>query len=154
MVMFQLKRKGTRLYSIWTDMKRRCTKENRQEYKWYGARGIAVCGKWQDFDMFAEWALNNGYAKNLTIDRRDNNGDYEPDNCRWVTIKVQERNRRNSKYVLFQGRMRCLSELAEDAGLKSSTVLSRIVRSGWSVEDALTIQPTGVGRLRVLRGRA
>lgn len=84
-----------KLYKVWLDMKARCTKSNRIEYKHYGGRGISVCDEWlNNPKLFIEWALNNGYEKELTIDRVDNNGNYEPSNCRFVNRSVQNSNKR------------------------------------------------------------
>ena len=83
---------GTRLYRIWGGMLQRCTNPNRKSYKRYGGRGIAVCDEWQKPEAFVTWAVSSGYAKHLTIDRIDNDGNYEPSNCRWVMQTVQARN--------------------------------------------------------------
>ena len=88
--------KGTRLYRIFTGMKTRCYNPNAYEYRWYGERGISICDEWlNDFSRFREWAISNGYQRHLTIDRIDNNSNYEPSNCQWLTpqensIKSQE----------------------------------------------------------------
>lgn len=87
----------TRIYHIWQGMKDRCYRVKNKGYKYYGDRGIKVCDEWFDYATFKLWALNNGYKDNLTIDRIDVNGDYESNNCRWVTIQEQQRNKRNSK---------------------------------------------------------
>lgn len=88
----------SRLYNIWQAMKTRCYNKNHKFYKDYGGRGIKICKEWQhDFMSFREWAVNNGYKDSLTIDRIDVNGNYEPSNCRWVTMSVQNKNKRAKK---------------------------------------------------------
>ena len=89
---------GTRLYRIWHAMRNRCHATSQDNYKYYGARGIKVCPEWEhDFVAFRNWALSHGYQDNLTIDRIDPNGNYEPSNCRWLSIQDQQRNRRPQK---------------------------------------------------------
>lgn len=86
---------GTRLYRIWAGMKTRCENPSADNYKYYGERGISVCKEWrEDFDSFARWALKSGYKDSLTIDRINVNGNYEPKNCRWVTMAEQNKNKR------------------------------------------------------------
>lgn len=90
--------KGTRLYNIWKAMRQRCYYEKGARYADYGGRGIRICPEWDDFQIFKDWAEQNGYADNLSIDRKDNNGNYEPSNCQWATQSQQSLNRR--KYSL------------------------------------------------------
>lgn len=92
----------TRLYKTWHNMIQRCSNKNNIHFKNYGGRGIKVCDDWKnDFLSFYNWAINNGYKDNLTIDRIDVNGNYEPSNCRWVTMKEQSNNRTSNHLITF-----------------------------------------------------
>lgn len=86
---------GTRLHRIWKAMKTRCNNPNTSYFKYYGGKGISVCEEWEkSFESFQEWALSHGYGNDLTIDRINGDGNYEPTNCRWVTMTVQNRNKK------------------------------------------------------------
>lgn len=88
----------TRLYNIWANMKQRCYNTDNPRFKDYGARGIVMCNEWRNsFENFYKWSISNGYDKKLTIDRIDNDGVYEPSNCKWSTYKEQSQNKRNIK---------------------------------------------------------
>lgn len=90
--------RNTRLYRIWANMKTRCYNTNDNHYERWGGRGITMCDEWKNnFKPFYDWAMTNGYSDDLSIDRVDNNGNYEPNNCRWATVKEQNNNKRNVK---------------------------------------------------------
>lgn len=92
---------NTRLYNIWCAMKQRCYYSKHKDYHNYGGRGITVCEEWKnDFKSFYDWSITHGYADNLTIDRMDVNGNYEPNNCRWATAKEQRLNQRPKRSVI------------------------------------------------------
>lgn len=105
---------SSRLYRIWKHMKARCLRPSCHCYSLYGGRGIAVCDEWLGFPPFAEWAKANGYAEHLQIDRIDNDGNYEPSNCRWVTPKVNSQNRRNTTFVVVDGAAVPLARIITD----------------------------------------
>ncbi len=100
----------TRLYHIWQGMIERCRNYRNKSFKDYGARGISVCGEWLSFQAFMEWSLKNGYTDLMSIDRIDVNRDYSPENCRWVTMKQQQNNRRDNLKITFQSETHTLKE--------------------------------------------
>lgn len=128
----------TRLYNIFHKMRARCLKPNCKQYKDYGARGITICPEWKNsFLTFYEWSMNNGYADNLSLDRIDVNGNYEPSNCRWANRRTQNNNRRSNFYITIYNRTQTLSEWCDEKELDYDLIYSRI-NSGWSIEDAFT----------------
>ena len=126
---------GTRLYKTWSTMKARCNNKNMPEHRWYGARGISVCEGWNDFSTFREWALANGYADNLTIERIDVNGNYEPDNCTWILLEEQGRNKTNTVYFKINGITKPLMDWADEYGVPRSTVYVRYTRGKYPFRD-------------------
>ena len=128
---------GSRLYRIWYNMRTRCENPHGTHYDNYGGRGISVCEEWHDFANFMQWAERTGYRENLTLDRIDANEGYNPVNCRWVTMREQNRNRRNNANITYHGVTRCLSDWAVTLGINEVTLRSRI-RYGWDVERAFT----------------
>lgn len=126
----------TRLHNIWIGMKSRCYNKNNKRYKNYGGRGIKVCGEWQEFKPFYEWAIINGYNKTMgrgecTIDRIDINGDYSPNNCQFINIKEQQRHKTNTRYVNYKGKLYCLGELAEILNLNYKYLWQKLKRNNW-----------------------
>jgi len=129
---------GTRLYNVWKHMRQRCFNQNDKNYSDYGGRGITVCQEWQDeFIDFHDWAINNGYKDTLSIDRTNNDGNYEPNNCRWVTQKQQCNNKRNTTFLQFGGKTKSLSEWADLYKINLRILEGRIKRK-WPVGKALT----------------
>ena len=136
----------TKLYSVYAQILSRCFCKTNKNYHNYGGRGITVCAEWADkengFDSFYKWAIQNGYNANAefgkcTIDRIDNNGDYEPNNCRWVDIKTQANNKRQNHLITFNGKTQNVTQWATELGFTKSTLFNRI-RKGWSIEKMLT----------------
>ena len=133
------RKSNTRLYRIWRNMKTRCKNSKCDHYHLYGGRRIYVCDEWcNDFSAFEEWVLNHGYQDNLSIDGIDVNGPYAPDNCRFVTMKEQENNKRTNHYVCYKGEQKTFSELSDDSGIPYDTLLARINSQHWSVERAVS----------------
>ena len=135
---------GSRLFSIWSTMKKRTTNKNYKDYAHYGGRGITVCSEWENsFLCFREWALQNGYAEALTIDRIDNNKGYSPDNCRWVSMKTQANNKSSNRCITYNGETRTRAEWGQLIGGNATLIRDRLDRLGWSVEKALTTPVKG-----------
>lgn len=128
----------TKLYYVWHDMKSRCFNKNSIPFKDYGGRGITVCDEWRDsFESFRDWSMANGYVEGLTIDRIDNDGPYSPENCRWVTQKLQCNNRRGNHIIEFKGESHTISEWSDMKGIPPATLRRRLSSHNWSVEKAL-----------------
>lgn len=120
-------------------MHARCNNPKIRGYRWYGARGIVVCGAWQDFEKFYRWAMKNGYEPGLTIDRIDNDGPYSPKNCRWVSRRQNLFNRFEKPLTAF-GETKQMIEWAEDPRcvVPFKTLWKRVVTHGWDHERAIT----------------
>ena len=130
--------KRTRLFSIWSNMKSRCYNQNIKSYSHYGARGITMCDEWKnDFKSFYDWSMSNGYKDDLTIDRIDVNGNYEPSNCRWATIKEQSLNKSTNRVYEVNKQSKPLCKWCEIYNKNYKTIQDRLKR-GWSIELALT----------------
>ena len=127
------------LVDIHYGVKQRTTNASHPKYKDYGARGIKMCSEWlNSFAAFYEWAIANGYEIGLTLDRIDNNGNYEPSNCRWATHDVQNNNSRHNVYITYNGETHTLKQWANILNIKYDTLKFRIRRAKWSIEKAFT----------------
>ncbi len=127
----------TKLYSIWNAMINRTTNKNVWNFKNYGERGITVCEEWKrNFISFYEWAMKNGYKEGLSIERKNNNKGYSPDNCRWATAKEQGNNTRRNVSITYKNETLTEAQWADRMGLNRSTLCYRL-KAGWSIEDAL-----------------
>jgi hypothetical protein len=139
---------GTRLHKVWITMKQRCSNPNGDEYHRYGGRGIRVCEEWLSFANFRDWAMANGYNPNAprgtcTLDRIDNDGNYEPSNCRWVDMREQMKNRpKRGLFYEYNGESHTLYDWAKIMGTSHSLLRNRI-RWGWDIEQALTAPVRG-----------
>lgn len=133
-------------YRAWDHMIYRCTSVNCREYPRYGGRGIKVCDRWlKSFDDFLS-DVGPRPSSSHSLDRVNNDGDYEPSNCRWATKREQANNKRNTRKVVYGGREVTIAELSEASGLKHSTIFMRIRRYGWPVERAVST-PAGRAHL-------
>ncbi|EPZ47668.1 hypothetical protein [Alicyclobacillus acidoterrestris] len=131
-----LDKRRERLVNILYMAKRRCLNPNDKDFADYGGRGIRVCNDWmENIDSFVDWALNNGYADNLTLDRIDVNGNYEPSNCRWITRKEQHWNKRKTIYLTINSETKSIGEWSEITGIPTNVLFYR-TRKGWP-EDKL-----------------
>lgn len=138
----------SRIHAVWNAMKGRCYNPNNPKYARYGGRGIKVCDEWLDFIGFYEWATSNGYddtlgSEDCTIDRIDNDGNYEPSNCRWTTAKVQANNMSRNVVLTHNGETHTASEWCAIKCYQKRLIDGRL-RNGWSVEDAIETPPRKV----------
>lgn len=128
----------TNLYKTWSSIKARCLCKTHRAFKNYGGRGITLCIEWaNDFLVFEKWALANGYKKGLTIDRIDNNGNYEPSNCRWTTRTVQQNNRRTNRFIEYNGKKRTLSQWSKILNIPETTLFGRL-KNNWPLDKVFS----------------
>lgn len=129
----------TKLFREWQYMKRRCYQKTYKFYSYYGGRGISVDEKWvSSYLVFKEWAISHGYQEGLTLDRIDTNGNYTPDNCRWVTRKIQMSNTRATHLFTIKDETHSLTEWARIYNVPTETLRRRVIDKGWDIEKALT----------------
>ena len=127
---------GEPLTQVWNDMKRRCLNPKYRRYKDWGGRGITICAEWLELKNFLLWANDSGYIPGLLLDRINNDGNYEPLNCRWTTMKEQGNNRRDNKLITYKEITRTQTQWAELIGINPMTLYSRL-KNGWSLGKAL-----------------
>ena len=125
---------NTHIYRVWGNMKTRCTNPKNDEYHNYGGKGIMYCDEWDEFINFYEWSIKNGYDETLSIDRIDNDKDYSPDNCRWVTMREQQNNRSNNRIVVLNGEEDTLANWSRRLGIKYKK-LQHLLNKGLRLED-------------------
>jgi len=130
---------GSRLYNIWNGMRERCSNPKNTIFEYYGGRGIKVSEQWLRFVTFMEWALSNGYEENLTIERKDVNGDYCPENCEWISMGKQNLNRRNTLLVEYKGEKKPLKIWCKDLDLGYLRIWKRL-NKGWTADEAFEIE--------------
>lgn len=129
------------VYTTWYGIKSRCYNEKCIEYKNYGGRGIALCDEWlNDVVCFYNWAINNGWEKGLTIDRKEVNGNYSPGNCRWISNIEQQKNKRGTIWISMFGETKIQADWCRDFRAKvSERTFSERIKKGWKPEEALTV---------------
>lgn len=119
----------TNLHKRWESMIARCEYTKHPHYKNYGCRGISVCDDWHDYEKFRNWALDNGYSEDLSLDRIDNDGNYEPSNCRFITIQEQLSNKRNNHWIQYGSENLTISQFSKKYGIPKSTIRWRLQNS-------------------------
>jgi hypothetical protein len=142
--------KRTHLYRVWENMISRCYNHNRHHYRNYGGRGITVADEWRtSYAAFRAWSLAHGFAPGLTLDRRNNDGPYSPNNCQWATRKQQARNTRQNRRLTAFDETKLVCEWAEDPRCRvcNGTLRSRLDK-GWDAERAISTPPLSTGRPR------
>lgn len=126
-----------RLYNIWCGIKKRCYNKKHIAYSNYGGRGITLCDIWKfDFQEFYDWAIENGYQDDLSIDRIDNDGNYEPSNCRWATDLEQSQHKRTNKLITYNNKTQTYSQWDRELGFPRGKLRKRLT-SGWTIEKAI-----------------
>lgn len=130
--------KGTRLYNIWKGMRRRCNPVHANKYPTYAGVGLKVSEEWENsFEAFRDWSLSNGYADNLSIDRRNTLDGYSAENCRWATDLVQNRNAKTNRIFDINGEKLTMSEVCEKYKITQSKLSARVNRLHWPIEKAI-----------------
>lgn len=131
---------GNPLFTVWKGMMSRCYKPQDKRYSQYGGRGISVCDRWHNINIFID-DMSSSYRPNLQLDRIDNDGSYSPENCKWSTRTEQARNKSNNIKLTFEGQTKCLSEWAEITGICIGTLWDRLIVRKWDTMKTLTTPP-------------
>lgn len=158
-----MRKSHSRLNMIYSTMKKRCYNSNCKSYKDYGGRGITVCDEWLNTERykkgikgwyaFKDWALSSGYTDELTIDRIDVNGNYEPTNCRWATRKEQNNNQRTNRVITYCGKTQTLKQWCEELKLNYGTTVTRLNEQHWSIEKAFVTKENTHLRMITYKGK-
>lgn len=128
---------SSKIYGVWSNMKERCDNSNYKSYKDYGGRGIKYDASWKSFHGFCDDMLSE-YKEGLTLDRKDNEGNYTNSNCQWITNQQQQFNRRNNHNITWRGKTQTLTQWAREIGLKEKTLSARLIDYRWPLEKAMT----------------
>lgn len=131
-------------YAVWSTMKDRCLNPRNKQFKHYGGRGVKVCERWMQFENFISDMGKR--PKGLSLDRINNDGNYEPPNCRWATIREQSRNKRSNKVLIFNGKKMCVRDWDRHCGFKDSTIRNRI-KLGWTGEKLF--KPVQIRKMKI-----
>ena len=126
-----------KIYQVWSNMKNRCQNEKNAKYKYYGGKGIAICDEWMNFDEFYQWCIESGYVESLTLDRVDSNGNYEPANCRWITLAEQQRNKSNNFYITCNGETKTITDWSRFLGVTRHSIHYWIDKYDGNAEKAI-----------------
>lgn len=141
---------NTRVFKTWAGIIQRCNNPKQTHYKNYGGRGITVCEEWKTFEGFWEWAQRSGYTDELTIERIDVNGNYEPSNCKWIPLSEQARNTTRNRRIIYNGENLPMVEWGERLGMTGDAISSRVDR-GYTEEEAVSIPQMKPQALRYIK---
>lgn len=131
---------STKLYKVWSSMKSRCSNQTDKYFCNYGGRGISVCSEWQTFEPFYEWSITSGYTEGLTIERKNNDGNYSPENCTWIEKSKQSSNTRKCVTMSCGGKTMNMKDWSVEIGVPYGLLQGRKQR-GWSDEKTITTPP-------------
>lgn len=143
------KERYKRIHGIWRNMNYRCYNKKSKSYKYYGERGVTVCEEWKTVNPFVEWAINNGYDDNLEIDRINPYGNYEPSNCRWITMVEQQNNKTDNVYLEYNGTTKTMAQWSKEYEIRQNVFRKRLL-SKWPLERILH-EPIHKNKSSILR---